>query len=130
MMETQFRGWSRAGFIGLALNVFLGTAGCSGLDESEPGTVRGEFVENIARYDDGRSDVTYSLFVGDDRQKERQLVFDKAPDILSNTEIKVWGEERAGRIVVKRYEVISDLAKPGARGVTRQALVDAAPIPP
>jgi MYXO-CTERM domain-containing protein len=126
--ETRFLGVSKAGLGALALGLFLGSSGCSSTDE--PGSVRGEFVENLARYEDGRQSVTYTLFVGNDRSRPRELVFSKAPDVLSNTEIRVWGDEKLGKLVVDHFEVVGDLARPGARGISREALVDAAPIEP
>ncbi|HEX6273929.1 MAG TPA: MYXO-CTERM sorting domain-containing protein [Polyangiaceae bacterium] len=103
--------------------------GCSGAEE-EPGALRGRFVQNVARMKDGRSEVTYTLFRGQGRSDRRELVFDKAPDLLSDTEIEVWGTESAGRIKVDRWEVMGDAPRKGPLGKSREALIDAAPIAP
>jgi hypothetical protein len=124
--ETRIRG---ALTLALATISLVGAFGCSSVDE-EPGAVRGRFVENIARFDDGRAEVTYSLFRGKGRSDRRELVFEKAPELLSNTEIKVWGTESAGRIEVDHFEVIGDAPQKGPLGKSREALIDAAPMAP
>src|SRR5262245_60532489 len=112
-METRGSGISRAKTGAFALCVFLSALGCSGTEPEEPGAVRGRFVQDIARFGEERSDVTYTLFRGTDRSDRRELVFKKAPDLISNTEIKVWGTEAAGRINVDRYEVVGEAPKKG-----------------
>ncbi len=130
MSETRFQGASKLLSGALSLCVFLGSAGCSSTTDEEPGGIRGRFVENIARFDDGHSQVTYTLFRGTGRSDRRELVFKKAPDLLSNTEIEVWGTEVEGRLQVERYEVVGDGPKKGPLGKSREALIDAAPMAP
>jgi MYXO-CTERM domain-containing protein len=129
MIETlrgRFRPFSRA----LALLVLPSALACSGTEEEPAGGVRGRFVQNVARMNDGRSEITYTLFRGQGRSDRRELVFDKAPEILSDTEIKVWGTESLGRITVDRWEVVGDAPRKGPLGKSREALIDAAPIAP
>jgi MYXO-CTERM domain-containing protein len=128
-MEIRLRGPFPRFSPALALLLLPSVLACAGAEE-EPGAVRGRFVQNVARMKDGRSEVTYMLFRGDGRSDRRELVFDEAPDLLSNTEIKVWGSESAGRIRVDRYEVMSDAPRKGPLGTSREALIDAAPIAP
>src|SRR6185503_9115202 len=103
MSETRIRG--RLALGALSAGVFLSSLGCSSGEEEKEGSLRGRFVENVARFDDGHMEVSYTLFRGTGRSDRHDLVFDKAPDLVSNTEIKVWGTEVAGRIKVDRFEV-------------------------
>lgn len=131
MSETRFRGSAKFPFGALMFGVFLCASGCSSVREDDPAAWRGRFVENIARFDSGKSEVSYSLYQGRGRSDRHALVFDEAPELLSNTEIKVWGTEVDGRIEVDRFEVIAEKPPKGALlGKSREALIDAAPIEP
>jgi MYXO-CTERM domain-containing protein len=131
MAETRFRGSFGLACGVLSLGVFSSTSGCSSVSEDEPGTWRGRFVENVARFESGKSEVTYTLYQGRGRSNRRTLVFDEAPELLSNTEIEIWGTEVDGRIDVERFEVKSEQPPNGALlGKSREALIDAAPIEP
>jgi MYXO-CTERM domain-containing protein len=104
-------------------------AGCSdpGATVAEDGAVQGKFVETIARYEDGTNDVSYSLRVNGDRKDVRELVFGTAPDLRTLSEIKVWGAEKDGKIVVDRYEVLPQIGT--GIGQRRQPLIGADPLP-
>jgi hypothetical protein len=95
--------------------------------ETFDGALRGEFIEQIATYDDGTSSSTYLLRVGSSDRDVRELVFDLEPNLLSQTEVKVWGTERDGRIFVDRMEEVVSSDTPGSLG---QALIGTAPIAP
>ena len=129
MSETRMQSVSKLLTGAGSLCVFLGSVACSSVDEPPPG-LRGRFVENIARFDDGRSQTTYTLFRGTGRSDRHELVFKKAPDLISNTEIQVWGTEVDGRLQVERYEIVGDGPTKGPLGKSREALIDAAPIAP
>jgi MYXO-CTERM domain-containing protein len=130
IVETPLGRLVRLTFKSFPLLIAWGHLACSSVDD-QPGVARGRFVENIARFEDGRSEVSYTLFRGEGRNDGRELVFTKAPDLVSNTEIKVWGTETLGRIAVDRYEVVGDApAKGGPIGTSREALIDAAAIEP
>jgi MYXO-CTERM domain-containing protein len=129
MSETRIPGACRIGVRALSSFVLLGMLGCSSVDE-DPGALRGRFVESIARFPDGRSQSTYFLAQGKERSNRQKLVFDEAPDIFPNTEIKVWGTKVDGRFEVERFEVVGDAPVKGPLGKSQQALIDAAPIEP
>ena len=129
MSETRIPGASRICVRALSSFVLLGAFGCSSVDE-EPGTLRGRFVETIARFPDGHSQSTYFLAQGKERTNKQKLVFDEAPEIFPNTEIKVWGTNVDGRFEVDRFEVVGDAPVKGPLGKSQQALIDAAPIAP
>ena len=95
----------------------------------EDGALRGTLIETIARYPDGHNDVSYSLRVDGDERNVRELVFEESPDILPNTEVKVWGERAGERILVSRYE-IAPARRSGALGTLMQPIIDAEPLDP
>jgi MYXO-CTERM domain-containing protein len=100
-----------------------GAPGESSLEVAD-GALRGEFIEQIATFDDGTSSSTYFLRVGGNDRDVRELVFAIAPDLLSQTQVKVWGTAgKDGRIVVDRMEEVVSSDTAG------QALIGAAPIP-
>jgi MYXO-CTERM domain-containing protein len=129
MSETRFPRASKLVTGALSLSVFFGSAACSGVEEEQPKGLRGRFVENVARFGEERSEVSYTLFRGAGRSDRRELVFKQAPDLISNTEIEVWGREVGGRIEVERFEVVGE-PKQGPIGKSREALIDAAPMAP
>src|SRR5262245_11081748 len=100
--------------IGIALAATsIGGWGCSSHEtpgessfEAFDGALRGEFIEQIATFDDGTSSSTYFLRVGGNDRDVRELVFDIEPNLLSQTQVKVWGTAKDGRIIVERMEEI------------------------
>src|SRR3954451_1654917 len=97
----------------IALAASIGGGGCASRGapgessvEVFDGALRGEFNEQVATYDDGTSSSTYWLRVGGNDRDVRELVFDLEPDLLSQTQVKVWGAEKNGRIFVERMEEV------------------------
>ena len=96
-------------------------------EEIDDGSLRGEFLEQSATYDDGTSGSTYFWRVNGNDRDVRELVFDVEPDLLSQTQVKVWGSPRDGRIAVRRMEEVVPGGTPGTSG---QALIGTPPIEP
>lgn len=120
--------WLRAYAIGAA----AGIAACSGPMapqdslEIDDGSVKGELVEFIARYDDGTTATTYFLRVNGNERDQRELVLEKRPELLPMTRVKVWGVERDRRIVVNKMEAIEER---GSTGILGQSLINPVPLP-
>jgi hypothetical protein len=95
--------------------------------EMDDGSVKGELVEFVARYDDGTSATTYFLRVNGNERDQRELVLDKRPEFGPMTRVKVWGVERDRRIVVNKMEVAEEPSR-GA-GVFGQPLINPVPLP-
>jgi MYXO-CTERM domain-containing protein len=102
-----------------------GTLPAGGSGGTADGALKGQLVQAIARFDDGRSETTYYLRVSGNERDERELHFPSAPDVPAMTEIKVWGVEEAGRILVDRFELVTPTDGIETR---REALINAPPI--
>ena len=50
------------------------------LDRTDRGALRGELGVYVARFDDGRTETSYTLRVNGDQHDERQLVFETLPE--------------------------------------------------
>src|SRR5262245_51126021 len=97
----QIGSWALAASLGLGMSACSAQkGGASGGAEVDDGSIRGQLVETIARFDDGRAEISYQLHVSGSETDVRQLVFDVAPDLLAYSEIKVWGVPEDGKIHV------------------------------
>src|SRR5262245_54914672 len=108
---------ARSGSLGLWITHLLllawmvGMLGCSdrrvGRADTafDDGALRGQLIEYIDRFDDGTTKTTYALRANG---RQRELVFDIAPDVPAMTEVKVWGRERDSRLYVERIEAALD----------------------
>lgn len=113
----------------MGLAFLLGAlSACSGTptEEESDGSLQGKLVSIHMRFDDGRSETSYLLRLANG--EEIDLQFSTPPDLFPGTRIKVWGDDRAGTLIVDRFEVVPRalLSKDGQLG---QALIDAEPIP-
>jgi MYXO-CTERM domain-containing protein len=93
----------------------------------DDGSVRGELIEFVARFDNGTSATSYFLRVNGDERDQRELVLDKMPDLPPMTKVKVWGVERSRRIVVNRMEPVEDVSR--HFGTSQEPLINPVPLP-
>jgi len=119
-----------------AIGAAIGIAACSGpmagkdsLPDLDDGSVRGELVDFVARFDDGTAVTTYFLRVNGDERDQRELVLERAPDLAPMAKVKVWGVERDRRIVVNRIEP-ADPNDNLDRGTWQQPLINPTPLAP
>jgi MYXO-CTERM domain-containing protein len=136
MTTTETRWSGQRSCRAFAIGAAIGIAACSGpmsgkdsLPELEDGSVRGELIEFVARFDDGTTVTTYFLRVNGDEGDQRELVLDKAPTLAPMAKVKVWGVERGRRIVVDRIEPVDPADTIDQRGTWQQPLINPAPLP-
>jgi hypothetical protein len=85
--------------------------------------IDGTLIAYTARFDDGVSETSYALRVGED---ERPLVFEEPPTSKIGDTVRVWGPSTEQGIEVERLEVLSESASTGR---LRQPLIGAEPFP-
>jgi MYXO-CTERM domain-containing protein len=101
--------------------------GCSDQTEND-GSIRGTLQVYVATMNDGTSRTEYQLFLDGSENEARTLTFGKAPDLPSNTAIKVWGTVNGNAITVDRFEAIDSETSSGL-GTSQEAIIDGAPYP-
>ena len=119
-----------------AIGGALGIAACSGpmagkdsIPELEDGSLRGELIDMVARFDDGTTLTTYLLRVNGDERDQRELVLAKAPFLPPMAKVKVWGVERDRRIVVDRIEPVNPNDNIDTLSTWQQPLINPTPLP-
>jgi len=133
MTTKETRKYRERSLRSFAIGAALGIAACSGptaVDKSlelDDGSLRGELIEFVARFDNGTSATSYFLRVNGDERDQRELVLDKMPDLPPMTKVKVWGVERSRRIVVNRMEPIDDVSR--SFGTAQEPLINPVPLP-
>jgi len=133
MIATRTRTWwqhfSAAG-------VLFALASCSSesiaplqpVDDDEPGFVAGELTVYIANYDDGTADTRYFLKVAEG--DERPLHFGAEPDLTPGARVKVWGTQRADKLVVAKYKLATEIASEGIGSQAQKSEVIDATVEP
>jgi hypothetical protein len=104
-------------------------AGKDSLPELDDGSIRGELVDFVARFDDDTTLTTYFLRVNGNERDQRELVLDKAPNLAPMAKVKVWGVERKGRIVVDRIEPVDPNDNIDTTSTWQQPLINPTPLP-
>ena len=119
----------RAAVLGAALvGSVPAIVACSSAEVENDGSIRGTLMVYVATMDDGTSRTEYKLLVDGNEADERMLVFTTAPDVGSETPIKVWGDASGREIIVSRYErVLAETADDV--GVSQEAIIGGAPYP-
>lgn len=137
MTTIETRGSRRRSLRAFATGAAIGIAACSGpmagndsLAELEDGSLRGELVDFIARFDDDTTLTTYFLRVNGNERDQRELLLQKAPVLPPMAKVKVWGVERGGRIVVDRIEPVDPADNIDRTSTWQQPLINPVPITP
>jgi MYXO-CTERM domain-containing protein len=137
MSIKETRGSRQHSLKAFATGAALGIAACSGpmsgntsLPELEDGSIRGELIDMIARFDDETTLTTYFLRVNGNERDQRELVLQKAPFLPPMAKIKVWGVEREGRIIVDRLEPVDPADNIDRTSTWQQPLINPTPITP
>jgi hypothetical protein len=124
----QIGSWHLAALLGLGISACSApNGGAAGKAEVDDGSIRGQLVESIARFDDGHAEISYQLHVNGSETNVRQLTFEVAPDLMPYSEIKVWGVPEDGKIHVTDWRRVDDSESIGAIG---QPLVGTPPLAP
>jgi MYXO-CTERM domain-containing protein len=116
----------------LAVATALTTTSCSdpgsshGIVPFDDGSIRGQFIETTARFDDETSTTSYQLRVRGNDKDVRDLVVRMEPTVMPNANVKVWGTKVGGQILVDRIEPDLDEEV----GSISQPLIGTAPLDP
>ena len=97
-----------------------GAPAASSVGAGSAAPFQGELVATIATFDDGHTEIRYSLRIDD--SDEPALLFASSPELDSGERVGVWGERHGDEITVTAYSSLAETAPTGAR---QSALVGA-----
>jgi MYXO-CTERM domain-containing protein len=107
IVRTPHGGRLALGLLAAAMAIQTGCSdqgSAKGVVPFDDGSIRGQFIETVARFDDETSASSYELRVRGADHDVRELVVKLEPDVMPNAQVKVWGQKVGSKIFVDRIE--------------------------